>query len=205
MSPQWLLDVCISDNKGRFDVGVIASENRPDYIYFHRIRACSGHSVDWLDSGQLYSPFPNDATQFISALCHTTKRAFLMNIFAKSLHPGGLGVAHSGRSLTNLSVFLPDDSRNEVGGWRQDRGYDVTIVFRTLETLRNCNIRVASNGVLATDQVIPSDYIARIFAHKSDRVLNATTSTRWVIYDQLYAQKLVWGLCCWTGALLYSI
>ena len=111
--------------------------------------------------------------------------ASLPSIFQHSLHPGGRGVARSGRSLTNLSAFLPDDGRNVVGGRNKKDGYDVTIVFHTIETPNECKIRVATNGVLATGVVIPSMNIARIFAHKQDR----TGSSKWVIDGQLYAKS----------------
>ena len=104
--------------------------------YFYKIRACSGHSISWLNPDRFYFPLPDQALRLISALCHTTKTANLISIFNSGLRPGGVLATQGDRTFINLSVFLPFDNRNVVGGRQGKKNYDATIVFRTRETAR---------------------------------------------------------------------
>ena len=89
--------------------------------------------------------------------------------------PGGTTGA---RRHTNLSPYLPHDSRNVAVG-RADNNYDTVIMYDKESLFRDgIALYMSLKGIVATTRTIGFNYIRLVYV-----VPNGNYSERWVLYD----------------------
>ena len=87
------------------------------YIHF-TIRACSGHSYQFIKTERLCARLTEESRIHISTLVHVTQRSNLMSIMRAGLRPGSNrvpGLHGHGRPHVYFATYLPEDPRFVTG------------------------------------------------------------------------------------------
>ena len=168
-SASWILGVTLCDNKHRFQLagaidawGVLATGS--DILSFEYIRAKSGHSGvirSLVNDDTAYSRNDPKYADDISCICRKTQRQLIRDIFFQGLKPG-VGIHSGGRKHVNLSPYLPHDPRNVAVG-RLNDNYDTVIMFRKNAVIREHELLLSANGIVATTQTLTSEFFQLIY------------------------------------------
>ena len=186
VSSQWLLGVTASDPKGRFQVAIRVTPDKPRYVTsVEFIRVTSGHDESVCKAiraeSTLYSSINSDHGKYISCFTHKTRFGNLLPIFQYGLQPGKNLNTYRGkrgfdRGHTNLSAFDPYDPRNSAGG-RVGATHDVIIMFSKEQMISDHALLLSMNGVVATTDVIEPKYFRVIYV-----VPDGKQGKRFVLY-----------------------
>ncbi len=182
-SVNWLFSITLADKKKRYQLACLTDNNGQSASGTHLtsiefIRVASGHSrcfVENMDTDASYVALGPKFVDYISCLCHKTKKENILSIFYDGLLPGGTA---GNRGHSNLSPFLPHDPRNRAAGRAAD-SYDTVIMYDMSFLLTDgIELSMSMNGIVATRQILGSSHINLVYV-----VPGGNYDERWVLYD----------------------